>query len=241
VEDAEHVLLCPNQEAADIWEKSIQDLDKWMQSRDTALNIRTAICAGLRAWRNGTPVLTDGYPEILKQALQQQSRIGWRNLIEGFPAKKWTEAQAQHYIWTKSRRTGRRWAAALVKKLADTAWDMWEHRNSVAHEGDTNVRSNIVNQQISQEFRRGFVALTRRTQRTARLDTLAQLQKKSLNYRQQWLKLIRNDRQYQERLAARQQPPPEIVNAPGPGHIWWIRNGKPTLEEYRAMQEAGSS
>jgi hypothetical protein len=29
---------------------------------------------------------------------------------------------------------GKRWAIALIQKLWDTAWDLWEQRNGILHE-----------------------------------------------------------------------------------------------------------
>jgi hypothetical protein len=34
-----------------------------------------------------------------------------------------------HFLWLGRRNTGKRWATALVVKLLEIAWDLWDHRN----------------------------------------------------------------------------------------------------------------
>jgi hypothetical protein len=60
-------------------------------------------------------------------ALQEQNRIGWPRFFEGWLSPKWIEAQQRYYSTTKSCKTGHRWVTALIQKLWDTAWDLWEH------------------------------------------------------------------------------------------------------------------
>jgi hypothetical protein len=60
-----------------------------------------------------------------------------------------------------------------------------------------------------------------------------QLMKKGLNCRQQWLRSITAHREFQESQRSKNQAPREILD--GQGYVWWIRHGKPTLEEYREM------
>ncbi len=36
----------------------------------------------------------------------------------------------------ETRKTGLRWATSLIKKVRDTSWDMWDHRNRLLNDGD---------------------------------------------------------------------------------------------------------
>jgi hypothetical protein len=47
--------------------------------------------------------------------------------------------QQQYYDLARSRRTGKRWAIALIEKMWDIAWDLWEHRNVILHEQDNTI------------------------------------------------------------------------------------------------------
>ena len=91
---------------------------------------------------------TTNFSQPLQSAITQQTRIGWQNLLEGFPANKWSVIQAEHYLRIRSRRSSRRWIAALVKKLAEVVWQMWDHRNTVNNEKETATLSIEVNRKI---------------------------------------------------------------------------------------------
>jgi hypothetical protein len=75
----------------------------------------------------------------LPAVVQKQDAIGWQSFLEGRPSVGWSEVQHRYYEFLDSRRTGLRWLTALIQKLWDVAWDMWDHRNRVLH--DQNIRS----------------------------------------------------------------------------------------------------
>jgi hypothetical protein len=133
----------------------------------------------------------------------------------------------------RSRRSSRRWIAALVKNLSEVVWQMWDHRNTVNNEKETATLSIEVNRKIRAEYDQGFRNLSNAAQNLAR-QPAEELMNKGLQYRQNWLRTMTAHRQYQETLRARSEPPEEILK--GPGMVWWIRKGKPSLEEYRAME-----
>ena len=107
-----------------------------------------------------------------------------------------------------------------------------DHRNTVNNEKETATLSIEVNRKIRAEYDQGFRNLSNAAQNLAR-QPAEELMNKGLQYRQNWLRTMTAHRQYQETLRARNEPPEEILK--GPGMVWWIRKGKPSLEEYRAM------
>ena len=54
----------------------------------------------------------------------------------GLVAKEWAILQQKEYEQQGSRRTGKQWVAALIRKLWDISWDMWMLRNRALHTGD---------------------------------------------------------------------------------------------------------
>jgi hypothetical protein len=56
------------------------------------------------------------------------------------------------------RRTGLRWLTALIQKLWDVAWDMWDHRNRVLHDQENWSHATLQIQQITDEFAKGSAA-----------------------------------------------------------------------------------
>ena len=124
----------------------------------------------------------------------------------------------------------RRWKAALVKKLAEVTWQMWDHRNSVNNENETATMSIEVNKKIEEEYNQGFGNLSSAAKKLAQ-QPKELLMTKGLNYRQQWLRTITANREFIESQKSKNQAPKEILD--GQGYVWWVRNGKPSLEEYR--------
>ena len=94
------------------------------------------------------------------------------------------------------------------------------------------VLSLDVNKDIRKEYEQGFRNLSNAAQNLAK-QSVELLMEKGLNYRRNWLREITAHRKYQESLKRKNKAPEEILA--GPGLVWWNRNGKPSLEEYRAM------
>lgn len=230
MEDSEHVTKCQGPGATEQWEKSIMELEEWMKKNKTDRNIIRAISQGLNAWNTEQPVETEIFSQPIRATIAQQTKIGWRNLLEGFPAKRWAQHQEEYFKQIGSKRSSRRWKAALVKKLAEVTWQMWDHRNSVNNENETATMSIEVNKKIEEEYNQGFGNLSSAAKKLAQ-QPKELLMTKGLNYRQQWLRTITANREFIESQKSKNQAPKEILD--GQGYVWWVRNGKPSLEEYR--------
>ena len=85
-------------------------LYKYMLDDGTAFDIANAIRDSLQAWYSdeAAPNLETHSP-TLQQAITNQKRIGWKNLLEGLPAQGWAEAQEEEFVRFSSKRSGRRW------------------------------------------------------------------------------------------------------------------------------------
>jgi hypothetical protein len=96
---------------------------------------------------------------LITRALRQQSEIGWHNFILGRHHHLFEATQHKYYLANKSKKTGRRWAVALIKKLTGVAWDMWQHRNSILHNTSDNFHTKMLEEEvdlaIAREFRKG--------------------------------------------------------------------------------------
>ena len=92
--------------------------------------------------------------------MQNQEAIGWQAFFEGYLACDWAATQQTYYDWVGSRRTGRRWATEIIKKLWNIAWDLWEHRNGYVHSA-LQPTTKIVQmvKAIRQEFQLGSAML----------------------------------------------------------------------------------
>jgi hypothetical protein len=64
----------------------------------------------------------------------------------------------------KSSRTGRRWATAVIEKLWNIAWDIWEHRNGILHRQENLVAQSLIIQ-LNARVSRTYTELSSRTLR----------------------------------------------------------------------------
>jgi hypothetical protein len=131
VETAEHVWLCQHEEATATWEASILDLSKWLLSNKADPLITAELCTGLLAWQHQSD-----FSSFNTHTWKQQNAVGWRVAFEGCLATSWQEAQDVFLKSIKSTNSSLRWVSALVKKLWQIAWNMWDLRNSAEHKHD---------------------------------------------------------------------------------------------------------
>ena len=133
VEDTKHVTCCQAQGANEVWQGSIERLQKHLASMDTAPDLVSALLGGLNAWRDNKDIIPQVYTDGIQLALQHQNNIGWQQLLEGMMASTWTRLQAQHCENTRSKKTSKSWAAGLIKQLVKTGQLQWKHRNDYKH------------------------------------------------------------------------------------------------------------
>jgi hypothetical protein len=129
------------------------------ETADGARNYSSYVLPGLakRIHRGDTSRNFYALPAVV----QKQDAIGWQSFLEGRPLLGWSEVQHRYYEFLDSRRTGLRWLTALIQKLWDVAWDMWDHRNRVLHDQEHSVARDLQIQQITDEFATGSVGLAR--------------------------------------------------------------------------------
>lgn len=78
--------------------------------------------------------------------------IGWDFIIEGWLTKEWRTRQAQFQLAHQQRSSVQRWVSALIFKLWEVAWDLWEHRNGVEHAHDQEILHIQLNSKIDYEI-----------------------------------------------------------------------------------------
>ncbi len=97
--------------------------------------LRQDILDGLARWNQNNKQTTQ---ENRSDAAKEQDLLGWDLTLEGAISKKWRVQQAAHWKTYKSRKSSKRWMTEFLKRLMNTAWDMWQHRNRELHEEPDN-------------------------------------------------------------------------------------------------------
>jgi hypothetical protein len=165
-EDSSHVWTCHAADARWVRMQHIFKLDTWLSEQETQPDLRRELINGLKSWSVGVQRRTFYQtPLHISQVLDSQDEIGWTNLLEGCFDKGWTEAQELYYRSIGSRRSGLRWTVAVIKKLWDVAWDLWEQRNGFLHDAEyqeTLYNMANVNAEIRFQFERGCAKLPQR-------------------------------------------------------------------------------
>ena len=189
-EDSCHVWTCPAPDARCLRLQHIFQLDNWLEQQETHPDLRRELINGLKAWSTGTPRHTFyRTPRYIRQILVHQDAIGWTNLLEGCMATGWTEAQSAYYRMINSKRSGLRWTVAIITKLWDVAWDLWEQRNGFLHARENQeILHNMatIDAEIRSQFRQGTAQLPRRAHYLFEGD-VETLLGTSIRHRKKWL------------------------------------------------------
>ena len=172
-------------------------LDEWMKLQETEPDMHKHLLGHLQNWRKDRRYhMGWAMSPLLIRAMRQQTEIGWYNFILGRHHLSFEAIQHAHYLENKSKRTGRRWAVALNKKLMEVAWDMWDHRNSILHHTSDNFHIKMVEVDvdlaIAREFRKGKRQVLKRDKEL--FKGKRRLRKQPLLDKQRWLAAVRGAR-----------------------------------------------
>ena len=226
-EDTTHVLRCNGQEAKAKWDDNIKELDEKMTELDTQPELQAALLLRLTQWRQNIPLTDVNWPPEVTNAIHAQDAIGWKPFIEGVPSSHWQQVQQQHYDSIDSTKTGRRWLIAILKKLNQTAWDQWEHRNGVLHGPNsprTRAMIKALDDEILAEWVQGPHDLPARDRHHFSLPLL-DLINRSTKYKKAWLHNVHAARQRQVRRAS-QDLELDTTTPERQAILNWMRTGR---------------
>ena len=131
-ETTAHIQRCNGHGALDLWNKSLEQLRKYLEKELTHPGIiKEAILYGLTRWRDNRKVDFLRFPNPVRRAVPDQTKIGWLVLMEGAAARSWQVIQLQCYKRRRIRKSGRKWIKGLLVKLHHMAWKQWNHRNKI--------------------------------------------------------------------------------------------------------------
>jgi hypothetical protein len=142
LETAEHVWKCQHADANVLWDKAMEDLVQWFRQQGTMPDIIVAVISGLNGWRNNSQEGGDLEDKDVILAFTKQSQAGWKHFFEGRPCYQWAQIQSTYFRDAlQSYQSGKRWLIELIKKMWNIAWDLWEHRNGILHDGEAQAHN----------------------------------------------------------------------------------------------------
>jgi hypothetical protein len=166
----------------------MKNLKEWLLASNTHPEMVRSIVDGLNSWRLGNSTGSTHIP-WLQAIIDKQNKCGWQNFFEGLLLKDWRTEMNRHLSKLKTGKSSRRWAVALIRKMWQVAWDLWEHRNGYLHDNENNLISLQVNAEIQNEFTLGYRELDPPS-RTLFAGGLNAVLHKPLEIRQQWLRRV---------------------------------------------------
>jgi hypothetical protein len=190
-ETTRHVQQCRDERCRARWKASMDALKTWMTEVDTEPCLIRLLLTTLNSWVDEAPTanVPSNGPRSRK-AIEAQLALGGWNTLLGRISTQVQERQEDRYRRKKSRRSGFRWTVALIKKLQDIAWDMWDHRNGILHgDPDRHHRKGEVEQadaNIVREWQRGDAGLLQEDRFLFR-NPQEQVLARTLELKWQWL------------------------------------------------------
>ncbi|CAJ1929274.1 unnamed protein product, partial [Cylindrotheca closterium] len=216
-EDHLHVPRCSAASATAEWDRRTAAFSAWLDLQLTGPSIKIAILQLLQGVH--TPPLFPPRPNSSSvwPAFLAQQVIGSQGLLEGRIASSWLPLQQQYYDKIRCRRSVSLWASRLSQQLISIGFYMWEQRNSVQH-SDDNVqlreRHSTVNEGIHSQFDMGPDDLPKEIQ--PMLTCRRRVLRKSLVDKEEWLKLLRQERRDFRRSIKAQRRSLRTIFSPGP-------------------------
>ena len=142
------------------------------------------------------PPQPEEHQEQYREAIRQQSAIGWRNFIKGRWSKEWRRLQAIYYDSQPEQIEGHNqtsWATSLIRKMWDQWYEMWESRNKDRHGGDAAASAEADRVQAIREIEMLYEDAELVAKQTGELDFFAapieDLLKKPTHVLLNWLSL----------------------------------------------------
>jgi hypothetical protein len=195
IEDATHVHLCTHRTNVEAWELALEELELFLAKKNTCPEIQDIILLRLRQWAFQQPYTSyTGSAWGLDEAVRQQDRIGWQAAFEGCWAKEWRQAQDKYIARQRSRYTSKRWLIAVIKKLWEIAWDLWDKRNRIMHDKELEQQHGKLRHDIRMEFLAGFRGLSTSVRALYKNITVKHILDKHPSTQQAWLVRIRSAR-----------------------------------------------
>jgi hypothetical protein len=146
IETPEHVLSCRYGDPR--FEECAPVLMKWGRKSGAAPGLMETIVEGIADWRRRPSSQRSRWKHArspaLFEAAREQQDIGWGAMLMGLQSRRWELIQGEHFRNQGSLRSGRRWVTELIKKLWNTAWDMWSFRSFQINQGYDEEALNVV-------------------------------------------------------------------------------------------------
>jgi hypothetical protein len=154
-ETTSHMLFCEEVGRVDVFKKSINLLDQWMQDIGTDPTLQKCImeyCEG----RGGKSMdfVTMGRHQQYQQMAAEQDKIRWRRFMESMVCIDMRNIQATFYSVQGSSLSPDKWATGLIIKLLETTHAQWLFRCIQTHNKAAGVQRTLRKEELQRKIER---------------------------------------------------------------------------------------
>lgn len=177
----------------------MKDFDATLVKNKTSYALRKAIILDIRAWRKQTALPMLQYVDtVLKAAIEEQHRIGWKTFLEGLLSTKIVNYQQDFLKHQYPDRKVVTWAKRVIKAGWKILLGMWENRNENLHKPNVLQEMEgikILNWSICKEWKIGLSDLPTFEFSAFFRMRKEKLMKKSLEGKKDWLANVKMARE----------------------------------------------
>ena len=199
-EDIYHILHCEDERSITVWNKSLLEFIQKLIKIRTCPYLIVAIKLELTAERLGKELpLLELYPEALRQSIEDQRKISWKNFAEGLIVRTMIDYQDVQFRneARKWKSKGYTWGQKVVRASWDHLFRIWNKRNLQLHETERIKElkgAKDVLEAIDLEWAIGLNRLPAHEFSSMFSGSKDTLMEKDLPHLLQWLSIIRNGR-----------------------------------------------
>jgi hypothetical protein len=182
VEDAAHIWRCTGIGTYSIWDEWRLELEAWWRKSDTNPELGEAIITAVDAWRQGDPDWIPHTNPDINEALQRQTKIGWKGFLEG----KWAVEWRCLYTAMGGTKNESTWAKTAIGIGWRTGWALWDQRNNLVHSKESEIANQTMNTKITELTEKRWTNLLADERRWADC-TREEVMSWAVPRRQQWI------------------------------------------------------
>ena len=146
IETHRHILRCQSPQATETYNNLETNFSQWLKDT-TSGDIRRAVLTHLRAYRNDRVAETEyWWSDDARRASNAQRLLGPNAFPEGMIVTEWQEVQDRYIQDHQLKMNSGRWTRALVTRMWDMCWDLWDSRNAEVHRVAATRRQVIIAQ-----------------------------------------------------------------------------------------------
>ena len=142
-EEQLHYAKCQHTIMRQMRQQELQTLQKKLRNLQTYGDIIALWAQHINQQQSTTTFkINNSMDQLVDIASQQQSQIGWNNLLKGFITKEWRVVQEAH-MRQNLQSIDTQWASKAIDLLQSYTLTMWTFRNQYLHGVDTKENKQI--------------------------------------------------------------------------------------------------